>query len=1031
MGKLSVYSNSKDYLVMKFTKLKYIGCLLFLWLGTLGVYAQHPDESITVTGKIIDQDKNPLAGVNISIQETKKSTNSTSDGTFSLECSTSDVLVFQMLGYTTVSKRAIVLNNATVVLNKALLYAGDNDNVYIPFGERKKRQISATISTIDGDKLPQLPSSSLNTVLSGRLAGLYIYQNGSQQPGYDVSSFMIRGRSSYNNNQEAVVLVDGVARSFEAMDPNEIESISVLKDAASLSWYGMYGANGIIYVKTKRGTASGTKVTFDAQTGIQTPMQITEPLDSYTFASLYNEAQQNSGITPSYSAETLNSYRDPNANKYLYPNNNFIESFTKEVTPVQRYIGTISGGNAFIKYYTMLSYLDQGGFYKGANNPMYDANTNFKRYNLRTNIDLQVTKSLEVSLDVGGRIGNLRFPRVGTSNLLAAIYNTPPNAFPVLNEDGSYGGTSLYNNNDNPLAMLSAGGVSTDVSRNLMANIDVKQGLDSFIEGLSLRAMYSYDVRGLFRHGFTQSFEVYEPNGDGTYNRFGNASVANYAANEFRENFRNNEFWAGFDYDRTFGDHGVNFSTRFNRTIATTFLALDVRRQGVSNRLTYNYKQRYFADLIGSYYGSENFAPGKRYGFFPAVSAGWIISDESFLKNVNVLNYLKIRGSYGLMGNEELGLSRRFSYLTTWNRGGTGYNFGTSFAGANGSTERTVGNMDLTWEKATKASLGFDARMFKQALSISADYFYENRSNLLTGSLLPNILGQTMVNVNDGEGEYKGVEAALEFNKKLGAVNVNLFGNFTYTKSEIVAINESANLPEYQKRKGHAISSVVQGSSYVNQFLVSDGIFQNQAEIDAAVPQFFSESLKPGDIRYKDINNDGKINNLDFVVTDYNFVPTSFYGFGASASYKSFDLSFLFQGTEGRTISIKDLVNKGSNATGYVNQFSVDRWTPETAASAKYPRLAMSDRGNNTQNSDFWLRSGDYLRLKNAEIGYTLPSSLVNKVKLSSLRVFVSGLNLLTFDKLGDLPIDPELPEAGYVTYPYMRTYSFGVNVKF
>ncbi|WP_207532306.1 SusC/RagA family TonB-linked outer membrane protein [Desertivirga arenae] len=1016
---------------MRLNLKRFLMLLLFILAGSVSIFAQKPDQNITINGVVVDQNKRPLAGVNISVQESKsKSLNTGAEGLFAITCTSSDAIVFQLAGYRTLIKPAAELKDATIILERSLLYAGDQDNVYIPFGVRKKRQVSATISSIDGDQLPQLPSSSLNTVLSGRVSGLYIYQNGSQQPGYDVSSFMIRGRSSYNNNQEPLVLVDGVARAFEAMDPNEIESISVLKDAASLSWYGMYGANGIIYVKTKRGSATQTRVTVDAQNGWQTPMQIAQPLDSYTFASLYNEAQINSGSSPTYSDATLAAYRDPSSNPYLYPNNNFVDRFTKDITPVQRYIGTVSGGNAFIKYYTMISYLNQAGFYQGAENPLYDANTNFKRYNLRTNLDLHVNKSLDVSLDVGGRITNLRFPRVGTSSILSAIYSTPANAFPVLNEDGTYGGTSNFQSN-NPLAMLQAGGVSTDVGRNMLATINVRQKLGSIIDGLSLNALYSYDVRGLFRHGFTQTYEVYQRNDNGSYARFGNATVANYSANEFRENFRNNELWIGFDYDKSFGDHSFNFSNRFNRTVATTFLALDEKREGISNRLTYGYKQRYFIDLIGSYYGSENFKPGKRYGFFPAFSAGWIVSDENFMKSASFLDYLKLRGSYGLMGSDALGLSRRFSFNSTWNRGGTGYNFGTGFNGANGSTERTLGNENLTWEKVKKASLGFDSQLFKQALSLSADYFYENRSDLLTGSLLPNILGQSLVNVNEGEGEYRGVEADININKKIGNLNLSLFGNYTYTKSKIVSINESAGLPDYQKRKGHAISSVIQGNSYVNSFLKADGIFQNQAEIDKAPVQRFSRTVKPGDIRYKDINGDNVIDNLDFSVTDYNFVPKAFFGFGANASYKSFDISFLFQGTEGRTISIKDLVNAGSNNTGYVNQFSVNRWTPETAGIAEYPRLAIGDRDNNTQNSDFWLRSGDYLRLKNAELGYTLPASLTSRIKLSTCRFFISGLNLLTFDKLKGLDLDPELPDAGYSTYPYMRIYSMGLNVKF
>ncbi|PYF77318.1 TonB-linked SusC/RagA family outer membrane protein [Pedobacter nutrimenti] len=1018
---------------MKFSKSKHIAFLLFLFLIVLRTSAQNPDEQITVKAKVLDEHKSPLAGVLVYLQESKnnKGVNTAADGSFSINCSTSDVFVFQMSGYLTITKRAAEVNNGSVVLVKALIDAGDDDNVYIPFGVRKKRQITATISTITTENLPQIPSSSLNNVFTGRLPGLLITPNGSQQPGYDVSSFLIRGRSSYNNNQDPLVLVDGVERDFKSMDLNEIESVSVLKDAATLAWYGMYAANGVIYVKTKRGSATSTKVTFDAQAGLQAPLEVTKPLDSYTYASLYNEAQANSGIAPSYSAEALQAYQT-GSDPYKYPNNNFVRDFTRTVAPTQRYVATVSGGNAFLKFYTLLSYYNQGGFYKGGSNPSYDANTNFNRYNLRTNLDLHVSKSLDVALDVGGRITNLRFPNVGTGTFLSTVYSTPPNAFPILNPDGSYGGTSLFQKS-NPLAMMSSAGVSTDLTRNMIATIDARQKLNNILEGLTLNLFYSYDVYGSYRSGFNQDYEVYEPNPAGGYNRFGNATIVTYSPNSFSGNLRKNEFWAGFDYDRNFDKHGVNFSTRVSRAIYSAFAALDLKREGWSNRLSYNYNQRYFVDLIGTVSGSENFMPGRRYGFFPALSAGWIISDEDFMKNTSFLDFLKIRGSYGLVGNDALtSLARRFSFVNSYNRSAGGYNFGTSYSGVGGTAENPLANPDLTWEKAYKTSLGFDAKLFKQSLSLSADYFHENRKNLLTNSMIPSIIGQSLVQVNEGEASYKGFEASLNYNKKLGALNLNFFANYTYSTSKILAINEGAGLPDYQKQLGHPITSVYQlATGYNRNFLKAEGIFQNQAEIDASPVQRFSRTVKPGDIKYKDINGDGVIDNLDFVTTDYNFVPKSFYGFGFTAAAKGFDLSVFFQGVSGRTISIQTLINSGNANNGYLNQFSVDRWTP-SSPDAKYPRLMITDRGNNTQNSDFWLRSGDYLRLKNAEIGYSLPASFVKRLKLSQVRFYLSGLNLLTFDKLGDLNIDPELPEAGYnSSYPYMKIYSFGVNLKF
>ncbi len=694
-----------------------------------------------------------------------------------------------------------------------------------------------------------------------------------------------------------------------------------------------------------------------------------------------------------------------------------------------------------MKFYTLLSAYQQGGFYQGGNNETYDANTDFNRYNLRTNLDLHVNKNLDVALDIGGRITNLQFPNAGTGTFLNTVYTTPANAFPLINTNGSYGGTSIFTQS-NPQAMLEARGASTDLTRNMIATISARQKLNGIIQGLSAEVFYAYDIAGLYRSGFSQQYATQELQANGTdYATYGTNEKVNYQANAFSGNIRKSEFWAGFDYDRTFGNHDFKFTSRVSRANYSTFGNLDIRREGWSNRLTYGYKQRYFVDLVGAYSGSENFAPDRRYGFFPAASAGWIISDESFMKgSSSFLDFLKIRGSYGLVGNDAIGNARRFAYNDFYSRNITngGYNFGATFAGVTGTGQTSLANPFLTWEKAYKTSVGFDAKLFKQSLSLSADYFYEDRKDLATGSLLPNILGQNLVYVNEGEAQYKGVEANFNYNKKIGGVNFNIFGNYTYQVSKILAINEAANLPSYQKALGRPITSVIStaatattGADYTSSMLHALGIFQSQAEIDASPQQLFSKTVKPGDIKYQDQNGDNVINDLDRIKTDFNFVPKSVFGLGASVSVKGFDLNFLFQGTAGRSITIRQLVNSGSANNGYLNQFSVDRWTP-SRPDAPFPRLVIADRGNNTVQSDFWVRDGDYIRLKNIELGYSLPTSITNKLKIGQLRFYAGGLNLLTFSKVNDLNIDPELPESGYNnSYPYMKIYSFGLNLKF
>jgi TonB-linked SusC/RagA family outer membrane protein len=1022
MSNLILLNIKSSFLVL----IKCSSVLLFLLFCT-PLFAQTDD--VEISGKVTDGQNNSLSNVAIYIQEKKQAVFTLTDGTFKLSCSNNDRLVFKKEGYNDVVIAGSEVEGKTIVLIKSLIDAGNNDDVYIPFATIKKREASATINLVKGENLAQIPLSTLNNTLTGRLPGLYISQTGNR-PGTDDANFLIRGRSSYNAGQSPLVLVDGVARDFVDMDANEIESISVLKDAGTLSWYGMNGANGVIYVTTKRGSATNTKVTFDSQGGVQLPVNLANPLNSYAYAFLYNEARQNDGQIPQYSQADLIGYFN-NTDNFKYPNNDLPSLFLKKASPVQRYVTTISGGNAFARYFTMVSLYDQDGLYKFSDNANYNSNTNFRRYNFRTNLDLHINKSLDVSLDVGGRVANLNYPRDGNTSLLNTILSTPSNAFAITNVNGTYGGSPLFRNN--PLAMLQARGNVTDLYRTLLATVNVTQKLDKIAKGLSLNVLYTYDMTGLYTYGFTQNYEVYELSNVGTYNRFGNQTPLDYASSAFSGNLRNNELWAGLDYNYTQNKHSLKFSSRFQRAVSSSSGRLDDKREGLSNRLSYNYNQKYFTDVIATYSGSQTFIKGNRYGFFPAISSGWIVSEESFLKNNKFLNYLKFRGSIGLVGNDGVGASRRFAFNDYFTRGGSQYFFGTGFSTVPNTAQLDLANPNLTWEKAQKMSLGFDSKFLNQALSLSADFFQEIRTDLLTADLLPSIIGKPLVQINAGKAQYKGVEGELNYNKTIGKINLNLFTNYTYVKSEVLAINEEAGIPSYQTQVGFPIGGVVYGTGNVRRFLVSDGIFQSDADINSSAKQKFAGNVKPGDIKYKDINNDGFIDNLDFVSTNFSDIPTSYFGFGTSLKYKNIDFSVLFQGVAGRTIQVSTLVNAGTANTGYINQFSVNRWTPATSETALYPRLTINDRANNNQNSDYWLRSGDFIRLKNIELGYSLSSKTLQKLKISNCRFYLTGFNVLTFDKMDNsLPIDPEIPEAGFnSSYPYLATYALGLNIKF
>jgi len=608
---------------------------------------------------------------------------------------------------------------------------------------------------------------------------------------------------------------------------------------------------------------------------------------------------------------------------------------------------------------------------------------------------------------------------------MSDLRNLPPNAFPILNQDGSYGGTSIYQNN--PLATLQSRGYTRDLTRVLSATLTAKYKLNFIAKGLSANILYSYDNSGVYTSGLTQDYEVYDFTIDPAV-KYRTVEPLAYSAAVFNVNNRRNEIWAGLDYDQLFnGKHSIKASVRANRSVDHSTDRLDYRGQQISARVDYGFNDRYFLGLVGSYAGSENFAPANRYGFFPAISAGWVVFDEQLHKTDNTLNYLKIKASYGLMGNGSIG-GNRLPFRTLYNRA-TGYSFGTTFASTVGAEEATLGNPDVTWEKLKRLNVGADLQFMKRSLVVSVDYFNDRRTNILTTAIIPGLFGIDLQPVNNGEVSSKGGEVNFRYDKQIGKLLVSLNGNGTYAKNTVISINEEPGALKTQSQIGHN-TGYIDGTK---RFYMSDGLFQSVDQINNSPTQLLAGSVYPGDIKYKDISGpdgvpDGVISSYDAVNTNYTGVPDAYYGFGCSLTYKCFDINCQWQGTHGRTINIKSYVNSGPNN---LNQLSLDRWTPETASTAKWPRLAVSDRGNNDAMSDFWLRSGDYLKLKTLEVGYSLPQRLTNRLNIKKARFYIGGYNLLTFSKL-DLDLDPEMPDAGYgSSYPSLRTFTLGLNVQF
>lgn len=1013
---------------------RYIKCFgLFMSLSvllmSLGIQAQTLSIK-TYDGKITNTKGAAVDAVEVTVMGTNVRASSNRSGEFAIKCMAEDSLVFKRDGYKELHVAVKDQPHLNVVLTGTNGSGYYDEIVDIPFGKRTRRELNYAVSAFKTDDFPKIPVSNLSSMLAGRFSGLLVQQTGSQ-PGTENLTFQVRGKSSYAQGSNPVLLVDGVERDFSDMDLNEIESVTVLKDAAALNWYGLIGGNGVILVNTRHGRANQNFINFDIQGGFQKVENLIKPLNSYNFATLYNQGLTNAGQAPAYDQAALTAYQNQ-SNPYLFPDNNYIDRFLNKTAPVQRYAVSLGGGSEKIRYFTNISYYDQNGLFKNTQTDDYNSNTNYKRYNFRVNLDYEVTKTLSFSLLAGVRSERRTDPigggGGGSAAVLTSLFTLPPNAFPILNQDGTYGGTSVYQTN--PLGQLQNSGVYKAITNVLQATISAKQKLDFVTPGLSANVFFSYDNYGNYTYGFTQNYAVTNQTLTPAQT-FRTPAVLAYQFAGFGTSTKNNEVWAGFDYDRTTGDHKINASARAQQGTSAAVDRIDYNERLYVGRVDYGFKNRYFLGFTGSYSGSENYAPGRRFGFFPAGTIGWLASDEDFFKSVKAISYLKLRASYGRNGNigptyDANGNLVRLPYRALFTRG-AGPILGSSFSSTTTAYEVSpTGNPLTTWEKINRLNVGADLGFFDNAINLSADYFNETRTDILGSSNLPGILGVGVSSVNSGKVNSKGVDMNVIYTKNFKSLNVSLNGNFTYAANKLLE-QSLPGIISYQSPLGYNIGNVT--SSGTKRFYVSDGLFQSQDEINASPKQSLSGLVVPGDIKYKDINGDNVIDSRDAVATNYTDIPNVYYGFGFNISYKLFDISTQFQGVSGRTVDIRPVVYAGPNA---LNQLSLDAWTPATAATAKFPRTALSDNANNNASSDFWLRSGNYIKLRTVELGVTLPQRLTYKLHMQRARFFVGGYNLLTFSKLKDYGIDPETTMAGRAgNYPYLKTYTLGLNVKF
>ena len=987
-----------------------------------------------ISGIVTDHQGNPLAGATILVKGTNKGVQSDVNGNFSINAKPNSTLVISYVGFETIEIEIGNQVNISVQLKPSI--ASGDQIVVIGYGTQKKSTLTGAVSEIKTEDLAKNSVADISNSLAGRLPGVIAVQSNGE-PGNDASQLFIRGQSTFNNNSP-LVLVDGIERSFNHIDPNNIESMSVLKDASATAVYGVRGANGVILITTKRGKDSKPIITYSGYYGLQNPIRLPSLLNSYDFAILYNEALHNDdpGASPAYSAEDIQKYKD-HSDPYGHPDVDWNRAELNSDAPIQRHSLSLNGGSETFRYFISFGTVDQDG-----NIP----NNNFNTKTFRANFDANITNTTKVLVNLSGSKESHTFPgRTGQYKTLVA--NLRPNMSPVKWENGLWASDAL---GGNTVAADYESGYQKWGNNTLQSSITLEQKLDFITKGLGLKVLGAYDAGFFKEKDWHTPFKVYNRTSSGDYEEMLAGGIQPDLLELFSES-KSTAFEAHLTYNRAFGKHNISglllytqsafYDDNFNagrseygsdaidQLFAGPLLnrtndgsASESGREGYVGRITYDFEAKYLAEINFGYNGSENFPSNKRFGFFPSAAVGWVLSKENFIKNLKFINFFKIRASYGEVGNDKIG-GRRFLYRQPFYYGG-GYVFG----GNSATPVQTIypgglPNTEVTWEKAKKSNIGFDTRFFNDLLGVRVDIFYEKRDNILAmrNQSVPGTFGAELPVENIAKVNNRGFEVELNHKNKIGSFEYYLGGNLTFARNKIVYIDEPANVPDWQRRTGLPMG----------QFFgyVAEGLYLTQDQIDKN-PKMTAVEPQLGEIMYKDINEDGKISDLDQTSIGYSRTPEIMYGINLGANYKGFDFSALIQGAGKSSVMYSDESAfefiYGSGALELIK----DRWTSDGSNSnPSYPRLSLYRNEYKKETSTYWLKNGAYWRLKNVELGYTLPETWLTKLHIEKFRVYLSGTNLFTHAKFKDW--DPESPGYGNYYYPQMKVNTVGINITF
>ncbi|MDP4289616.1 MAG: SusC/RagA family TonB-linked outer membrane protein [Bacteroidota bacterium] len=896
-----------------------------------------------------------------------------------------------------------------------------------------KNTSSAAVSSVSGDVLFKTPVANISNTLYGLLPGLTVYQ-GSGQPGYDAASLKIRGTGSYNNESYAIY-VDGFQADFnyfQYLSPGEIESISILKDAAALAPFGMKGANGVIWVTTKRGKIGLPKVQLQIRTGFQEPFNINKPLGSYDYARLYNEAVSNDNgrvWSPVFTTAQLQNYKTGAGT-----NVDWYKEVLNNNTPFTTTDASFSGGGTAAQYFVMLGYLNDQGFYNVKNDDTH-SNATLQNYNIRTNLDFNMFKIFEGKVDIGGSVQDRRYPNYDGNTLWSNLARYPSNIYPAKNNNGTWTGTTTYPNN--PLASINALGYTSTHDRTLLANFNLKEKLDFITSGLYVNEGASFNTWTRGSYNVTKDYARVIDDVTQTTNKNSNYSIwDDYGTNQMNWN----QFQGMIGYDKTFGENNLSAAVNY---LQYTYM-VDANQNGAAGvndvyghenlggKVHFVNRNRYTADLSFAYSGSDNYAKGNRWGLYPALAGAWIISNEPFMQGNQNIDFLKLRASVGKTGYDSFSNGRYLYQQYYTNSGGFPTGNGNP-TWRSGLQQAYVPNPDIFAEQSMKYDMGVDAKLYKK-LDVTLDAFIDKRSGIVTlDNSLMGLFGATPSYKNIGKVTSKGIEASLNYNNNIGEITYNISGMASYNSNKIDYMAEIPPVSPNAAQTGNQIGSTF-GYQANGFYDITD--FSSDGSLKAALPVPTFGAVEPGDIKYVDQNHDGKIDQADMIRVGKTYMPQFNYSFNISASYKGFDVRVLLQGVTGRTINLLDIANQTEAFVNNGNVYSIaeGRWAYypsqniDTRSTATYPRLTTLANNNNYINSTFWMKNGNFMRLRNVEIGYTLPVSLQKRLHLSNTRIYVNGINLLTLSPLlRNYHIDPETISG----YPAVKSYNLGISVNF